>query len=382
LNPKVTKEGLLIDRDEMPFTALFGVALDPDERRTATIDVTSLAAEIFPYRSSGRRDKVLILAAAGDKHADAVALHLVAGGTGVVRFDIEHFPESSTMSLHLGALPHTTSAGHLDAAAGRVPLEDIRSVWLRPDLGELFGLDPPASHLGAFVRRECQGAFDGLATLLDDAFWVSTPASLYGASPKVRQLKVAAELGFPVPRTLVTNDPEAARRFVDSCGGDAVVKAFRGVIGPLTDPRVVFTSRVVPERFTDLPLVRNAPCLFQERVPNDGDVRVTAVGRTLFAVDIGFDPQDVTDADWRKVERPDTTYRPLELPASVERGCHALMDHFGLAAGTIDLIRRPDGQYVFLEINPQANWLWLEVRTGLPISQAMAQMLARGSSDG
>jgi glutathione synthase/RimK-type ligase-like ATP-grasp enzyme len=145
---------------------------------------------------------------------------------------------------------------------------------------------------------------------------------------------------------------------------------------------VVFTSRVLPERLADLPLVRNAPCLFQERVPNNGDVRVTAVGRTLFAVEIGFEPQDVDDADWRKVEGPDTVYRPLELPTSVERGCRDMMGHFGLAAATIDLIRRPNGEYVFLELNSKANWLWLEMRTGLPIGQAMAAMLARGSVHG
>lgn len=365
----------------MPFTALFGVSISRVYRRP-TVDVARLAADIFPYRSTGRRDKVLILAEDGDKHADAVAVHLVAGGTGVVRFDIEHFPESGMMSLSLGGSLNGSSPGHLDVTVGSAALEDIRSVWLRPELAELFGLDPPASHLEAFVRRESQSAFDGLAALLEDAFWVNRPGSLYSARSKVVQLKVAAALGLAVPRTLVTNDPESARRFIDARGGDAVVKAFRGVIGPMTDPRVVFTSRILPDSLADLPLVRNAPCLFQERVPNDGDVRVTAIGRALYAVEIGFDPQDVADADWRKAEGPETVYRPLDLPPSVRRACRDMMDHFGLVAATIDLIRRPDGEYVFLELNTKANWLWLEMRTGLPICQAMAAMLARGSVDG
>jgi glutathione synthase/RimK-type ligase-like ATP-grasp enzyme len=271
------------------------------------------------------------------------------------------------------------SAGSLADELGSLALEEIRSVWLRPDHRELFGIDPPASHLAAFVRRESQGAFDGLVALLDDAFWVSSPGRLVGAGSKVRQLSVAADLGLTVPRSLVTNDPVAAERFLEECEGDMVVKAFRGVIGPRTEPSIVYTTRVLPSRLADLPLVRNAPCIFQERIPNDGDVRVTVVGRTLFAVQIGFQPGNATDADWRKVEDAETDYRSIDLPTEVHRQCRTLMDRLGLAAATIDFIRRPDGEYVFLEVNPQANWLWLEMRTGLPISRTMAAMLARGT---
>lgn len=325
---------------------------------------------------------MLILAEAGDKHADAVAVHLIAGGTGVLRFDIGGFPASGTMSFRLGDRSGSPPAGILADELGSLALEEVRSVWLRPDHRELFGIDPPDSHLAAFVRRESQGAFDGLVALLDDAFWVSSPGRLVGAGSKVRQLTVAADLGLTVPRSLVTNDPVAAERFVEECDGDVVVKAFRGVIGPHRQPTIVYTTRLLPDRLADLPLVRNAPCIFQERIPNNGDVRVTVVGRDLFPVKIGFHPQDDTDADWRKVEDAETEYRATDLPTEVQGQCRALLDRLGLAVATIDFVRRPDGEFVFLEVNPQANWLWLEMRTGLPISRTMAAMLARGSLEG
>jgi glutathione synthase/RimK-type ligase-like ATP-grasp enzyme len=369
------------DSAALPFTALFGVGLPHGEPRGATIDAARMAAELFPRRASGRRDRVLILADQEDKHADAVAVHLIAAGTNVVRFDISAFPRSGTMSFRIGD-GRPASVGMLADELGSLALEEVRSVWLRPDHRELFGIDPPATHIGAFIRRESQGAFDGLVALLDDAFWVSSPSRLVGAGSKVRQLALAEDLRLTVPRTLVTNDPVAAERFVADCDRDVVVKAFRGVIGPHSQPSIVYTTRVLPDRMADLPLVRNAPCIFQERIPNVADVRVTVVGRTLFAVEIAFQPEDATDADWRKVENAETEYRVIALPAGLQAQCRTMMDRLGLATATIDFIRRPDGEYVFLEVNPQANWLWLEMRTGLPISRTMASLLARGALEG
>lgn len=42
----------------------------------------------------------------------------------------------------------------------------------------------------------------------------------------------------------------------------------------------------------------------------------------------------------------------------------------GLAYGAIDMIVTPDGEYVFLEINPTGQYQWLEALTGLRISGA------------
>jgi hypothetical protein len=37
----------------------------------------------------------------------------------------------------------------------------------------------------------------------------------------------------------------------------------------------------------------------------------------------------------------------------------------------------PDGRYVFLEVNPAGQWLFIEGRTGQPISAGLAQTLVR-----
>ena len=48
----------------------------------------------------------------------------------------------------------------------------------------------------------------------------------------------------------------------------------------------------------------------------------------------------------------------------------------GLRYGAVDLRRTPAGDHVFLEINPAGQWLFVEEKTGQPMTEAMARLLA------
>ena len=52
-----------------------------------------------------------------------------------------------------------------------------------------------------------------------------------------------------------------------------------------------------------------------------------------------------------------------------------LVEKLGLCYGAIDMVLTPDGRYVFLEINPNGQYLWIELATGLPISDAICSLL-------
>ncbi|MEZ4456069.1 MAG: hypothetical protein R2882_05895 [Gemmatimonadales bacterium] len=71
-------------------------------------------------------------------------------------------------------------------------------------------------------------------------------------------------------------------------------------------------------------------------------------------------------------------YRPHELPLEVQERILLLMRRLGLEYGAIDFRLTPEGEYVFLEINPAGQFLYIEQATGLPIAAALAGHLARG----
>ena len=37
----------------------------------------------------------------------------------------------------------------------------------------------------------------------------------------------------------------------------------------------------------------------------------------------------------------------------------------------------PDGEFVFLELNPNGQWLWLEYELGMPLVATMADLLTK-----
>jgi glutathione synthase/RimK-type ligase-like ATP-grasp enzyme len=51
------------------------------------------------------------------------------------------------------------------------------------------------------------------------------------------------------------------------------------------------------------------------------------------------------------------------------------MDYFVLNYGAIDIIVTPEGRHVFLEVNPVGEFFWLERHPGLPIADAIADVL-------
>ena len=58
---------------------------------------------------------------------------------------------------------------------------------------------------------------------------------------------------------------------------------------------------------------------------------------------------------------------PFSLPEQVEASLLRLMDRFGINFASLDMILTPEGEFVFLELNPNGAWLWLEFELGLPL---------------
>ena len=115
------------------------------------------------------------------------------------------------------------------------------------------------------------------------------------------------------------------------------------------------------------------PTILQERIVGPADVRATMIGSQIFSACI-HTSQGRAEIDSRL--DPDVPFTAYELPASVEAALLRLMDELGLVFGTVDLKVATSGEHVFLEINPQGQFLYVEIHTGLPISDALVEYLA------
>lgn len=305
---------------------------------------------------------ILVVSYPGDDHTERVVARLEAAGREVVTVDLADFPRTS-LALGYGG-PGTGTAWR----AGAHDLRGARAGWwrrVRPFVPDDAVGDPEHR---AFVVSETGQAVLGLLDALP-CTWVNPPGRDEAAHRKTLQWAVAAEVGLELPRTLVTNDPAEARAFVGELGLDRVVfKAFLASSEAWRETRLVRAAELA-----QLDAVRYAPVIFQELV-HGPDLRVTVVGDEVLAAEIDATASSYP-VDMRMVVG-ESTVRAVELPDGVVAALRALLDRLGLRYGAVDLRRTPEGRYVFFEVNPAGQWLFVEERTGLPITDRVAALLA------
>lgn len=252
-------------------------------------------------------------------------------------------------------------------------LDDINAFYLRSILSPVPNVYVEGDeyrlyedwHQTYMLAREKHGfLLSWLLALLEQGKTVVNPPHLGTVSLlKPFQMFRLKQLGFPTPRTLVTNDPDEARAFLATVG--------RVVCKPVIGG--AFCERVTAETLARLELIRQSPVIFQEEVAGP-DIRVTAVpGRVLSAVEIESDAVDfrATEAYGRGQEQ----YVAVTLPPEVEELCFQAMEATGLAFSGIDLKRTGPDSYVILELNFSPAFLAIEARTGHPISEGLARYL-------
>jgi hypothetical protein len=311
---------------------------------------------------------ILVLTAEGDEHADKVTGLLRGAGKDVVWFDLGQLPRTAALTYQSG------SGGRRALSAGgvRVDLDEVASIWYRRP-----GLIGGKQGMAPFAKAETVEFASGLLGSVDCRWLPAHPAVLRRAECKIEQLSAAERLGLHVPPTLITSDPKEFLSFYSEHGGQVVSKvAHSGAFGGEFPLLARYTEMVSRRDLVFLNRIRNAPVTFQAHVPKRVEVRVTVVGCQVFAAEIHSQHSRHTRLDWRRYDLEHTPHLPHQLPAAIHDRCLQLTRELGLTYGALDFIVRPDGEYIFLELNPNGQYLWVEDLTSLPISAAVSDFLA------
>lgn len=308
---------------------------------------------------------IVIVSSDSDEHARAVIDELHANSKDFFLLDMSTFPQEMIL-----AFAYNGEGGDFRLRRGdrEISLADCRAVWWRRP--GYFVPDPAVrrqSHVD-FIYGECSEAFAGLWQVMP-ASWMNHPQRDEVAARKVYQLKVAHEVGLKIPQTLVSNDVARAHAFIEKLGiGRVIYKAFSATQAEWRE------TRLLGERELELlDSVRYAPVIFQEYVEAEVDLRVTIVGEEIFAAAI-HSQDSAYKFDFR-MDMPSVKVEAVNLPEDIEGKLLDFMRRLGLIYGAIDMRRRLDGEYVFLEINPAGQWLFIEARTEQKITAAVAQKL-------
>ncbi len=248
---------------------------------------------------------------------------------------------------------------------GTVDLATLDLVWWRrchghPEVPDRVS-DPAMRQL---VIKDGRAGLRGAFLTGFHGRWVSDPYATERAQNKLVQLDLARRVGLTVPATLISSDPARIRAFVRTQGGRAVAKTLTGVLGTALE-----AGRVELDSLVDDAELALSPTVYQAEVAGTDHLRVMVFGERVHAARIRSQV-----LDWRL--DGDKVVEAVELPADLERRLRAVVEGLGLRMGVFDLKITPDGQPVFLEINPQGQFLFVEGMCGMPLADAFARFAA------
>ncbi|MCC4589606.1 hypothetical protein LL974_00500 [Xanthomonas campestris pv. cannae] len=302
---------------------------------------------------------LLIISYADDTHALAVAAAMELRGHRCVIWSQPQCAGDTVGSIEFGGREVRWTV----CGASYGP-SDFDVVWLRR-AGNIS--------LPAWMHRDDRkfaaadnAAFFGFfwSPLASSARWIHSPAARLNGESKVQQLQCASRAGFKIPPTLMSNDPEEIARFIEAGrvkGLGTIFKTFESMTWFEKD-RVLenYTSEIVVSDLVDADVVRAVPAIYQRHVRKQYEVRSTFLGEREYSVRIDSQRSGAGVLDWRAIDDIENFVSPVELPPAIHGKCRSLMREMALDMGCFDFIVDDAGEYVFVEVNQQGQFLWIE----------------------
>src|SRR6266480_2695672 len=314
---------------------------------------------------------VLIITNEHDIHADAVVLELNKRNVPVFRFHPDDFPHACSISIDVqdGFIER-----EIVTSSRTVAFKDIYAAWYRRPQSLFAGSGSSLSmQLNNYIKGQSMLTLRTLCESLQ-TLWVCHPHKLQRADIKALQIAEASKAGLKTPRTLITNRPAKAAAFIDQLGGtECAIKPLHPA-GVQNEEGYRLPLTTTLPKGHPLDSVALAPSIFQPYVSEAAELRCVVIGEKIFSAMIHSQANASTRKDWRAA---DCQLEPFSLPERVEASLLRLMDSFGINFASVDMILTPEGEFVFLELNPNGQWLWLEFELGLPLVANMADLLTK-----
>lgn len=322
---------------------------------------------------------ILIPTIVGDRHALAVETVLSAQGHNVTRWFTPDMPTRQSLSLRFGKQPSNwrVRGTNIDTTG-----QTYDRVWLRRPRAAQLPTDIHPSDKQV-ADDEWKALMSGTWPIIaPEAKWVNPGKSLARSENKPYQLSLAQSVDLSLPETLISNDPDDIRAFIreNQSSSGTIIKPLQG--HSWSDGDNTFTpyaTTITEDQLPDDEYLRLAPAIYQRRMKRAYEARVTIMGHTAYAAKIDGNAYAADEVDWRGRGIDTTAFKACSVPGDVLEKTIALMEKLNIVFGSADFIVTPDGEWTFLEINPQGQFLWLEIADpSLPLLDRFCHFLLSG----
>ena len=298
--------------------------------------------------------KVIILAHETDNHTAPIKWALERAGYLVVSWPGVSWTEEQQVSMLLDDEPRV-ALGQDEVEAGDV-------IWIRR-LEQPVGNPKVAEADKKFATLEYRSFHQAVAYGLETLpVWVINrfSASRFINNKSV-QLQFARSCGLRVPKALMSNSPKGVKDFLDHNRNRTICKAFAPHVWQRQSAggvAVTETFELTRDRLPADEVLTYAPAIYQDMVVKQFDIRTVLMGERVYSYALHT---PLKALDWRQ----DAGMGKVEVeivptPPDVERGILAFAKKSGLCFGSIDFAVDMHGNWWFLEINEQGQFLWLD----------------------
>ena len=195
---------------------------------------------------------------------------------------------------------------------------------------------------------------------------------------KILILKSAIDSGLRIPKTIVTNNRKDFFEFIEK-GKKYISKSLCKSPYLETHDSVYYGNGTL-EIDIDNISEKFAPSLIQEYITKDIEIRVFFIKDIFYAMAIFSQNNENTMIDFRNydLKKPNRNI-PFLLPNEILEKLKVFTNKIDCNTGSIDLILTPQGEYIFLEINPMGQYNWLSENCNYYIDKKIAEILIEKS---
>jgi hypothetical protein len=306
---------------------------------------------------------ILIVTATDDLHAVAVCARVrQLGYSDVHIFECDRIAQRFSLSYRVdksGVIDRlVTSEGK------EISISGAKVIWLRrmrANQSLQFPLTDSAAN--EIINNDCRGGFSGFLATKFSGKWISDPEASIRASDKIHQLTIAERNGFRIPKTLVTQSYEDLLQFFEECNRQLIVKTVVGVNEPFLQTIKIDD----PARF-ERSAYEAAPAIYQELVDGSDHLRLLCFGEQSLCGRIS-----TQELDWRLNLQANIS--AWTVPEHLHKMIRSTLDDLGLAMGVMDIKINANGDYVWFEVNPQGQFIFLEPLTKIHFIEEFSRYL-------
>lgn len=255
-----------------------------------------------------------------------------------------------------------------------IAISDIHSAWyLRENYTQSRVLSQSIET--KFAENETRQALRSLFSILE-CKWINRSESIERInSNKLYQQLIATRCGLSVPKTIISNNSVEVGKFSDTENG-LLLKSIGFTKLDDEGNYVLYSERFSREELAINDMaIRSCPVYGQEYVEKRYEYRVMVIGTRVLSCRIDSQASSMTKVDWRHYDFENVEHKQVDLPIALQEKLLRFMEEVDLRYGALDLIETQKGDFVFLEVNPSGQWGWIADLAGLPIPEAVAEML-------